>query len=134
MKDIYGYQPLSYELIESFCSGAPNFDAAETLIRRGADVNDQGDDKHENVLSEILMGYWWSSTGDGVQEECYNCMCDNEYCSGCKHNLNPNIGESMIKIIQFFLDHGFDVNRNGGKYGTQCLYALKLSSFDRYIH
>lgn len=133
MKDTYGYTPLSYELIELFRSGAPDFEAAETLIRHGADVNDQGDDQGENVLSEILMGYWESSTADGTQEECYNCMRDYEYCSGCEHNLNPNIGESMIKIIQFFLDHGFDLNKNDGRQGAQCLYALKFSSFDRYM-
>ena len=39
----------------------------------------------------------------------------------------------MIKVIQFFLDHGFDVNRNDGKHGAQCLNALTLSSFDRYM-
>lgn len=133
MKDTYGYTPLSYELIELFRSGAPDFDAAEELIRRGADVNDQGDDQDENVLSEILMGYWWSSTADGTQEDCRNCMRDYKYCSGCEHNLNPNIGESMIKIIQFFLDHGFDVGRNGGTYGAQCLCALIFSSRDRYM-
>lgn len=133
MKNTYGYKPLSYELIDLFQSGEPDFEAAKDLIRRGADVNDQGDDKGENVLSEILMGYWQSSTAGGVQEECQNCESNAAQCAQCEHNLNPNVGESMIKVIQFFLDHGFDVNRNEGRHGAQCLNALTLSSFDRHM-
>lgn len=128
MSNTYGYKPLSYELITLFQSGAPDFDAAEDLIRRGADVNDQGNHKYENVLSEIIMGYQsaWAS------EECYKCDKNEGECVNCEHN-NPDAGESMVKVIQFFLDHGFDVNRNGGRHGAQCLYALTLSTFDRHM-
>ncbi|MBQ9459736.1 MAG: hypothetical protein IJU66_07355 [Oscillospiraceae bacterium] len=134
MKNTYGYKPLSYELIDLFQSGAPDFAAAEDLIRRGADVNDQGDDKGENVLSEILMGYWWTSGTAGMEQEvCSNCESRPDRCAHCEHNLNPNAGSSMIEIIRLFLDHGFDVNRNNGRHGAQCLSALALSSFDRQI-
>ena len=56
MNAMYGYTPLSYALIELFESENPDFLTAEKLIQQGADVNDQGDDKSENVLSEILYG------------------------------------------------------------------------------
>lgn len=129
MKNTYGYKPLSYELIELFQTGAPDFEAAEELIRRGADVNDQGDDKAENVLSTILMGYWGSDM-KCVEE---GNPADNRQGERWEYDLNPNLGESMIKIIQFFLDHGFDVNKDDGRFGAQCLWSLTLSTFDRYM-
>lgn len=127
--DTYGYKPLSYELITLFRSGAPDFAAAEDLIRRGADVNDQGDDKGENVLSEILMGYrdFFLTKGQLVYDEEYVKNTDGW------RNLNPKVGESMIAVIRFFLEHGFDVNRNAGRHGAQCLLALQLSTFDAAI-
>ena len=133
MKNTYGYTPLSYELIDLFRSGAPDFEKAADLIKRGADVNDQGNDKEENVLSEILCGYWQSTTGDSTQEACEDCEDDYKDCSGCDKGLNPQWGESMIQVIKFFLDHGFDVTKQNGAYGGQCLVALALSSFDKNI-
>ncbi len=138
MSKPYGYNPLSYALIELFTSGLPDFEAAEKLIQQGADVNDQGDDKGENVLSEILGGYWQAGI-DYSHEECKKCIkefaggASYDTCPFCEHFLIPNVGASMIRIIRFFLDHGFDVSRNEEKYGAQCLRALALSSFDRGI-
>jgi len=105
MESKYGYTPLSYALIELFESDSPDFSIAEKLIQQGADVNNQGDDKSENVLSEILYGYHSNSSGD----------------------------MSLAKIISFFLDHGFDVARNEGRHGAQCLCALTYSPFEREI-
>ena len=130
MENTYGYKPLSYELIKLFRSGAPDFSAAEDLINRGADVNDQGDDKGENVLSQILWGYWQTCTGDLERDECWDCERDLEWCKGCPISLNPDAGTAMIEVIRFFLAHGFDVNRKEGRYGAQCIDALHLSSFD----
>lgn len=129
----YGYGELGNKLIELFRSGAPDFEAAEELIRQGADVNAVGKDDDENILSEILSGYWWSEHGDTMDEACDNC--DEDHCDDCEHNhnLNPNLGQSMCAIIRFFLQHGFDVTKNDGCYGAQCLYALVLSTFDRYM-
>ncbi len=133
MNNTYGYNPLSYELIRLFRSGAPDFEAAEELIRRGADVNDQGNDKSENVLSEILFAYWYSRNGDLERERCQNCDCDYVRCAGCEYDLNPDLGNSMLKVIRFFLNHGFDVSLDGGRRGAQCLEALALSTFDRSV-
>lgn len=138
MEKTYGYTPLSYELLHLFRSGIPDFEAAEKLIQQGADVNDQGDDTDENVLSEILGGYWQSGI-DHSREECQKCIkgfvggARYDSCPSCEHFLNPDVGASMIQIIKFFLDHGFDVTRNEGKHGAQCLRAVVLSSFDRGI-
>ncbi len=136
MAKTYGYTPLSYKLMNLFQSGLPDFEAAENLIQQGADVNDQGDDKDENVLSEILGGYWQAGI-DWNHEECRNCWnqfgISYDSCPSCEHFLIPNVGASMIQIIKFFLDHGFDVTRNEGKHGAQCLREIALSSFDRGI-
>ncbi|MBR3870845.1 MAG: hypothetical protein IKJ17_05025 [Clostridia bacterium] len=129
----YGYGRLEDELIDLLKSGAPDFPAAERLIRQGADVNAVGKADDENVLSQILEGYWWSQYDDFDSDECDDC--EKEDCEGCnlKINKNPNLGQSMCEIIRFFLSHGFDVNKKDGCYGAQCLYALTLATHDEYI-
>ena len=129
----YGYGDLENKLIELFRSGAPDFDAAENLIQQGADVNAVGKDDNENILSEILSGYWWSEHGETISDICDDC--DGSHCDDCEHNrnLNPKLGPSMCAIICFFLEHGFDVNKYDGCFGAQCLWALTLSTFDRYM-
>lgn len=111
MRYNYGYGELENKLIELFTSGAPDFDAAEKLIKQGADVNATGKMPDENVLSEILQ---WGFR---------------------PHTLDKNLesGESMCQTIRFFLSNGFDVNKFNGCYGAQCLYALTLSTYDRYF-
>ncbi len=129
----YGYGKLEDELIELFRSGAPDFAAAEELIRQGADVNAVGKDPAENVLSEILIGYCATKNGDEIFET--SDLCEEENCEQCQKNedKNPEPGKSMCELIRFFLAHGFDVNKFDGCYGAQCLYALTLSTFDRYF-
>lgn len=121
----HGYGDLENKLIDLFRSGAPDLDAAEALIRQGADINAIGKEDDKNILSEILSGYQWSKHGNAISDACDNCEHD--------RNLNPNPGASMCAIIRFFLDHGFDVNQCDGCFGAQCLWALTLSTFDRYM-
>lgn len=129
----YGYGDLENKLIGLFLSGVPDFDAAEELIRKGADINAIGKDDDENILSEILSCFEWSEQDDTISDTCDNC--DGNHCGDCEQNrnLNPNSGPSMCAIIRFFLDHGFDVNKCDGCFGAQCLWALTLSTFDRYM-
>lgn len=126
---------LENRLIDLLRTGAPDFEAAEELINQGANINAESRDGEENVLSEILLGYWQSYEIDDNDSICNGC--DIEYCFDCEHysekGLNPQYGESMCKIIQFFLNHGFDVNKNEGRFGAQCLDALTFSTFDRYM-
>ena len=111
----YGYGKLEDEHISLFRSGAPDFEAAEKLIEQGADLNADGSTE-DNILSEILRGYWWSELGDEITDD------DEE-----TENKNPELGLNMCRIIRFFLEHGFDVNKFNGCYGAQCLYALTLT-------
>lgn len=128
----YGYGKLENEIIDLFCSVEPDFNKAEELIEAGADLNAKGKEEDENILSEILMGYW-SLQSDNKCDACKEC--DDETCHNCEHNivLTFNIGQSMCDTIHFFLEHGFDVNKNGGSFGAQCLHALAFATFDRYI-
>lgn len=118
----YEYGVLGEKMIELFSKGAPDFEAAEELIKQGADLNAEGNDDEENILSEILWAYWMSAHENIISDDCET-----------NHNLNPYLGPSMCEIIRFFLAHGFDVTKNDGCYGAQCLYALTLSTFDRYM-
>lgn len=127
----YGYGELNNRLIELFESGTPDFEAAKGLINQGADLNAIGRDDGENILSEILGGYWWSEYDESPDNLCNHC--EKENCFGCQYNNNPNLGQSMCDIIHFFLDNGFDVTKNEGCFGAQCLYALTLSTFDKYM-
>ena len=52
----YGYGDLENKLISLLRSGAPDFAAAEELIRQGADINASGNSDDENILSGILRG------------------------------------------------------------------------------
>ena len=125
----YGYGEFGNELIELFRFGTPDFNSAEELIRQGADLNAIGKDENQNILSEILCGYWHSCISDVCD------YCDRDDCEDCEYNRdwNPNIGPSMCSIIRFFLDHGFDVSKRDGCFGAQCLRALAYSTYDRYM-
>jgi hypothetical protein len=128
----YGYGVLEDKLIELFYQGKPDFDAAENLIKQGADLNAIGEYDDENMLYEILMGY-------GRFTVCENCNEFEEYdesrCKNCKlgFKFDPNPGMSMCEIIRFFLNYGFDLNKLDGCFGAQCLDALYLSTTDRYM-
>ncbi len=126
MSHEYGYGVLEDQLIDLFCcSGSPHFEAAEALIARGADLNAVSPQtSDENVLSEILQGYWY--TEDPVDFSPEEIDLDADAALAAQRERR---GEAMIQIIQFFLDHGFDVHKNNGKFGAQCLYAIVLSTF-----
>lgn len=125
----YGYGDLENQLIDLFCSGTPDFHAAEALIQQGADLNAIGKDDDENILSEILGYGCWSESGDSVSDICINC--NDNHCDYCEHD--PNLSQTICKVICFFLEHGFDVTKRNGCFGAQCLWALTLSTFDRYM-
>lgn len=129
----YGYGEFGNKLIELFRSGAPDFAAAEELIRQGADINAIGNSDEENILSEILIGYKYAAYYETDCDACDNC--DESCCDACEHNcyLNSNPGSAMCAIIRFFLDRGFDVKKCDGCFGAQCLGALCLSTYDRYM-
>lgn len=124
----YGYGELGDKLLTLFRSGPPDFEAADRLLKLGADINAEGNgDEGENILSKILLGYPEYRI-DGQEYEPDGCE-EPPHCS----DQNPDCGESMIKIIRYFLDNGFDVTKKNDKYGAWCLYAVVLSVFDAHI-
>jgi hypothetical protein len=104
-------------MIELFKYNAPDFEAAEKLIEQGADLNLTGVSDEENILSEILDGYRVTHSLDSTYTE----------------DDNLRIGANVCDIIRFFLAHGFDVTKDEGCYGAQCLWALAFSTYDRYM-
>ena len=109
MKDInkievydYGYGNLENKLIEVFSkSSPPDFETADKLLRSGADINARGKRNCSNILSDILNTYPHAAIKEPV-----------------------DAGRYMIQVIQYFLEHGFDVHKNNGRYGAQCLKTL----------
>lgn len=123
MKDVndisdfdHGFGPLENKLINLLTmSGPPDFETTDELIRLGADLNVVGHEDDENVLAKILCGYhcWQNCDGHVVDEAAS--------------------GKYLLLVIQYFLDHGFDVNRRNGRYGAQCLNSLVLSVQTRAV-
>ena len=123
MLEDHGFNELGNRMVSLLHYGPPDFDAAEELIRLGCDLNAAGRSDSDNMLSEILKGY--------------------RYDAFIRHGSDPldagqqireqEAGPAMCSVIRFFLDHGFDVSKQDGCYGAQCLWALVLSTGDRYI-
>jgi len=117
----YGFGALENELIEVFGSLSPDFAKAKELLLAGADINAFGKDPEENILSESINEYLF----------CSKWNMDDDYQSTEKDA--SRIGFTLCDIIIFFLANGFDVNKENGCFGAQCLYTLVLSTFDRYM-
>lgn len=122
----YGYGALENKLIELFLSGTPDFELAEELLQRGADVNAIGSDDSNNILSEILSDYTYTYQDHSPPTDQADSPSDYSQ-SICA----PGPGPSLCDLIRFFLNHGFDVTKHDGCFGAQCLWALVLSTFDR---
>lgn len=117
----YGYGELNNKLIELFNTSTPDFQAAEELIRQGADVNAIGREDDENILSNILSSFGLLESENDIENK-----CDGD-------GTTVPLGATMCEVIRFFLSHGFDVTKCDGRFGAQCLYELTLSTRDRYI-
>lgn len=93
----------------------------EALLRGGADVNHPGLVKPgHSLLAEIILGF-----GRYGMTDVLNC------CKQCRQQLNtPVTGNQMVRIIRLFLEYGFDVSRENGAYGGECLYSLLYSTYD----
>lgn len=63
----YGFGELENKLIRLFRSGAPDFSAAEELLRQGADINAFLPGSYDNLLSCILSCYPLSMYGDDYE-------------------------------------------------------------------
>lgn len=123
----YGYGEKEDRIINLMRTPMPDFAAAEALIAQGADLNAVSDeDPDENMLSETLFGFWSVFNGNS-----YYVEDDDERIQPPQQTTPQPENDTMLDVIRFFLDHGFDVHKNNGKFGAQCLHALVLSTFDR---
>ena len=126
----YGFGLLEDRLIRLFHPGPPNFEAARELLSCGADLNAVSQNESgENILSEILQQYWYDEEEEPFPRDMDWRGSDGQTPSGER----PNLGASMVQIVKFFLENGFDVHKNGGQFGAQCLWSLVLSSASRYM-
>jgi len=130
----YGYGVLEDELIALLRRSSPDYSAAEDLIARGADLNAQGKEKNTNILAGILLDYRIGLYDEpGLYNHCK--VCGNRDCAHCENDAKYRkmVGENLLNIIRFFLSHGFDVEKDEGRYGAQCLWSLVLATFDRHM-
>ena len=127
------FGPLEEQLVALFRAGAPDLPAAEALLLQGADINASGMDEDESILSEILFAYGATQRIHSESDDSPCSECERVSCSGCVHNQNPEPGRSMCEVIRFFLSHGFDVHKNNGRFGKECLFNLTLSTYDKYM-
>ena len=102
----YTYGKYEDELLVLMSEGDADFKKANQLIALGADVNASNICSDENLLSNIILEF------------------------GVYHK--KGIGQKLEQIINYFLENGFDVNRDDGRYGISCLNALEWSTFDQY--
>ena len=88
----------------------PDFDKMEELLKAGADINGMADE-YDSILSAVISGY---AMGSEVARD------------------EDDVGKAMLKLIRFFLDHGFDVHRNNDMYGSDCVSSLVTATYDVY--
>ena len=104
------------QLLDAALEFPTDFKKMEKLLELGADINGMADE--ESILAEVLCGYSMDTMGIAAE-------------TGIE-NPEEAIGKNMVRLIRFFLDHGYDVERNRGAHGTDCVFSLCLSTFDRY--
>ena len=94
----------SQRLLDTLMAIPPNFCAAKRLLQQGADINAREDSDGTPLLAQIIM----------------DCFYDSE-------------SKYLPAVVRFFLENGYDVHKENGKYGGEALYALCYSTYDKYI-
>lgn len=82
----------------------PDFSKMERWVKDGADVNAKLGDDDENALSAVILDMENDDVGEDSPEE-----------------------DSLPKVIEFFINHGFDPCRDEGRSGAKCLANLAFS-------
>lgn len=101
---------LTRQLEEESTRQFPDFGKMESLVNAGADVNAYNEDWDQALLATVIS---------------YHAR-DNE-----KGELNESLAEpdSLLKVIRFFLDHGFVVSRDEYRYGAQCMGCVNYCHY-----
>ncbi|MBR5649063.1 hypothetical protein [Pseudobutyrivibrio sp.] len=93
--------------------------------------------KLERLLSKEIEKYIidWAEVSRIIEEnkDYINEFGDDDSAlSDCFYYFN-NRGKYLVKLIQIFLENGFDVSANGGKNGSSCLHQLCWHVYDQYV-
>ena len=99
-----GWREIDFALISEASKIRPDFSKMEQLVRDGADVNAMFGDDDENALSAVILGM----ENDDMDE-------------------NSPAKDSLPIVVEFFIKHGFDPERNEGRAGAKCLANLAFS-------
>ena len=99
-----GWREIDFALISEASKIRPDFSKMEQLVRDGADVNAMFGDNDENALSAVILGM----ENDDIDE-------------------NSPAEDSLPMVVEFFIKHGFDPERNKGRAGAKCLANLAFS-------
>ncbi len=114
----------SVRLQDAIFKYPPDWEAMEEAVKAGADVNmcyeEDGDDTY---LSELYFVYVQTKIGILEEGEDWKKVATEKGIDG----------QYLPRITKFFLDHGFDVNRNHHAHGGMALYNLLFSSYDGYM-
>ena len=124
---------ISIKMTEQFmlCLEAypPDFTQAEELLGKGADIHFVNF-VDEPLLEDILMGY-------PVQKAMNPCTICDEYdgcdVSNCEKSKQAYDSEYLVDVVRFFLENGYDVSGEGGRFGADALRGLCWSSCDKHI-
>ena len=102
--------------INALTENPPNYKTALEILSQGLDINAPcEDDEEENLLSSMLLGF-------GQTEE----TMGNE-------NLQRIVNAYLVDVINFMLKNGFDLSKDGGRYGAMCLNNLTFCTHDENI-
>lgn len=105
---------LENQLIDLCHQCPPDFEAIKAKIAEGADVNAYdcyGEEVKHSVLAEVIHNFGYAEDKDFEKY-------------GCQH---------LTEVIQIFLDAGFDVRLDEGRYGAMALSNLKFCYTDKHI-
>ena len=98
------WKEIDLALIREASKTRPDFSKMELLVKCGADVNAKLGDDDENALSAVILGMENDDVGEDSPEE-----------------------DSLPKVIEFFINHGFDPDRDEGRAGAKGLATLAFS-------
>lgn len=114
----------SVRLQDAIFKYPPDWEAMEEAVKAGADVNMcYKDDSDDTYLAELYFCYVQNKIGILEENEDWHTVA----------KKNAIDGQYLPRITKFFLDHGFDVNRNHHAHGGMALYRLLFSSYDGYM-
>lgn len=105
---------LENELIELCHQCPPDLKAIQAKIAEGADINAHDGEQYakSSLLAEVICNFGYSELPQNVQP--YSC-------------------EYLPAVIKIFLDAGFDVQLDEGRYGAMALGDLIFCYTDKYI-